>query len=134
VRAAGANPYVVKGTATGYLGRTGPNRRFDYRGSYFQRTPPFNPLAPTFSVLLGPEEPKLEEDWRWSIDVQPAETPFIMRVDSQDVGCSTNVASSVIWDLDRQALFTVFPSANAIIEVNPRSATNPEPLDARCWR
>lgn len=137
VRAAGANPYVVNATITGYLGRAGPSRTFEYHGRYFQRTPPFDPNRSTFSVVLGPEEPKLEEDWRWSIDIQTADQPFLVRINPSAVGCSTTVASSVVWDLDRQAIFSVFPSANAIIEVNPIGPSfGPGELsdNGRCWR
>ncbi|MBS1153658.1 MAG: hypothetical protein H6Q89_5356, partial [Myxococcaceae bacterium] len=147
VRADGADRYAIRATTTGYLGRSGPgtqlpdggvvNRTFNYQGGYYRRSLPFDPDGPTFSVVLGPELPRLWEDWRWSIDVQPEELPFTLRVDSQSVGCSTNVAGSVLWDLDRQAIFSVFPSANGIIELNPRNARN-DVLEAddgvSCWR
>ncbi len=124
VRAGESSRYVVVGSLTGFMGRTGPDQTFNYRGSYYQRTPPFDPNVPTFSVVLGPEQPRLDENWRWSIDVQSADLPLILRIDSQTVGCSTNVAGSVVWDTDRQAIFSVLPAANAILEVNPQLARN----------
>ena len=130
------NRYVISGTLTGYLGRAGPNQTFSYKGGYYQRTPSFDPSAPTFTVLLGPEEPRLSEDWRWSIDVQPADVPFALRIDSSSVGCSSNVASSVVWDTERQSVFSVFPSANGIIEVITLTAHNGVLVsgEAICWR
>lgn len=118
VRAAGADNYVVTGSLTGYLGRTGAGKTFTYKGTYFQRFPPFDPAAPTFSVALGPEAPELAEDWRWSIDVQPNLTNFSMKLDSQALGCSTNVAGAVVYDFDRTRVFFALPSANSIIDVN----------------
>lgn len=143
VRAAGADPYVITASETGYLGRSGPSRTFSYRGTYLQRILrvdadnrpiPFDPTAPTFTVVLGPERPPLAPDWFWSIDVQPRRTPFILRVDAQSVGCSTSVASSVVYDLNQLAVFAVFPSANAIIEINPLLAQNGVLRNVgRCW-
>jgi len=138
VRAAGAEPYIVQGTLTGYMGRAAPNTTFRYFGGYFARTPPFDRNAPTFTVQLGAGDARVEKDWRWSIDVQPALSEFVFRVDPSAVGCSTNVASSVIWDVGHVAIFSVFPSANAVIEVNPRTASPARQgltgSQATCWR
>lgn len=134
VRAEGPKPYVLTGTSTGFLGRGGPNQSFTYQGAYLQhvvrldpatRKPiPFDPSAPTLTIPFGPEATPVPQDWRWVIDVQPNRTPFNMRVDSQSVGCVTTLAGSVVYDVPRQSIFAIFPSASAIIEVNPLVASS----------
>lgn len=136
VRAGGADPYVLTATLEGYLGRSGPNQHFAAQTPYFLHyDADYDPAQPTIQMTFGPSSPQIVEDYSWQIDIQSHFGPFLSAVDSASVGCLTVMAGSVVFDLDLQRVFTVYPSANGIIELNPAfAARGVTGINAVCYR
>ena len=121
VRAGPQAPYVVAGTVSGYMGRSGPDREFSFAGRYFLRYLDFDASRPALRVRFGPGEVAPVRDSRWVLELDNGFLPYIATVDSS-VGCAAHMPGTPIVDLVRQRLFVAYPSANGVMEINPSVA------------
>jgi hypothetical protein len=138
VRAAGISPYVVSGTTTGYMGRTGPNQAFSFDGGFLYRPCARNLLSgctvvdgPELSFSFGNGDPAIQRDWYYSIPSFSSFLPEFLEVDTSgaffgpEFRFPTNVVNvSNLPDgglLDR--FYVSYPAANAVIEFDPATVT-----------
>jgi hypothetical protein len=139
VRASGIKPYVVSGTSTGYMGRTGTNQRFTYGdlNSYFyhpcKSNPPpcqFDPTVPQISFDFGPGDPGVHRDFTYEIqtlsgfatefiqlDTTPGFTGYDYQLPTAAVNVTTVPDGGQLVPLDH--FFVTYPSANAVVEFDP---------------
>ncbi|MBK7860489.1 MAG: hypothetical protein IPJ65_18140 [Archangiaceae bacterium] len=136
VRAAGAQPYVVTGTTQGYLGRSGSGQTLTFAGTYTAHYPGYDPSRPALSIAF-PSSYTLHPDERYVIAVDDGflETAFTLTT----VGCSvgaTTLPGAIFADSIRQKIFVGYPSANAIIELDPSLVRRTTSYDTGllCWR
>ena len=139
VRASGNTPYVVTGTVTGHMGRTGTNQVFTYGdlSSYFYHpcTPGLSPCqfdrnAPQLSFLFGPGDPGIHRDYSYQIetfsgfvaefiqlDTTPGFTGFDYQLPTAAVNVTTVPDGGQLVPLNH--FFVTYPSANAVVEFDP---------------
>jgi hypothetical protein len=140
VRASGNQPYVVAGTATGYMGRTGANQLFTYGdlSSYFYHpcTPGISPCQFDRTMLqqlrfgFGAGDPAIHRDYAYQIDtlsgfvaefIQLDTTPGFTGFDYQLPTAAVNVTTvpdgGQLVPLNH--FFVTYPSANAVVEFDP---------------
>jgi len=133
-------PYVVSGTATGYMGRTGNNQDFafpanvaDRYARYYYHPLPnpdypevaFDPTVPQIQFTMGPGAPDIQRDWQYAMVVDAKFSPEFVTVDVNigiefhSPGASAYVgALSDLTDISR--LYVAYPSANAVLEFPPQ--------------
>ena len=139
VRASGNKPYVVTGTATGHMGRTGTNQVFTYGGpsSYFYHpcapglSPcQFDPNAPQLKFAFGPGDPGIHREYSYQIatlsafaaefiqlDTTPGFTGFDYQLPTAAVNVTTVPDGGQLVPLNH--FFVTYPSANAVVEFDP---------------
>lgn len=134
VRAGGNFPYVVVGSFTGYMGRTGPNMSFSYPGAYWWRPCPPSTLMcsppdnPQLRFGFGDGDPAIQRDWFYSIQVAANNFPEFVELDTSgalfgtiEIRFPTNVVNvTTLPDggaLDR--FYVSYPSGNSVIEYDP---------------
>jgi hypothetical protein len=135
VRAAGTGqPYVVNGTATGYMGRTGPNQDFAYDGGFLYRPCQRNLLSgctlppdPQLFFHFGSGDPGIQRDSFYLIASFSGFVPEYVAIDTSgaffgvefrfptNVVNVTNLLDGGFLDL----FYVSYPSANAIVEFDP---------------
>lgn len=138
VRAAGAEPYVVVGTVSGYMGRTAPGATFQRSAPYQHHFTGYRPDRPAISVAI-PADPLLPDD-RYTVVLEDAYLPMVMQLST--TVCATGFTTfpgAVVLDPLRSAtgrVFVAYPSANGIVEIDNqfirRSFTQERGL--LCWR
>src|SRR5260370_4038358 len=133
-------PYVVSGTSTGYMGRTGNNQDFAFpanvadryaRYYYHPLSNPdypeiaFDPTVPQIQFTMGPGAPDIQRDWQYAMVVDARFSPEFVTVDVNigiefhSPGASAYVgALSDLTDISR--LYVAYPSANAVLEFPPQ--------------
>lgn len=121
VRAGPQAPYVVLGSTSGYMGRTGPNRTFSFARPYYHHPAGFDPSRPAVQFDLGEGDPNMPRDGRWVLEVADAWAPYVSTVDSS-AGCSPNLPGTPVIDVRIHRLFVAYASANGIVEVDPTVA------------
>jgi hypothetical protein len=136
VRAGGAEPYVVGGTVTGYMGRTRDSTPacpsgtsscgFTYTGSYYNHPAGYTPGVPTFSFDMGPAAPDIKRDDRYILDTQSNFENYSATIDAQ-VGTIYHLPGSVTFDFLSQRAYIAYPSANGILEIAPAAMTHAAP-------
>src|SRR5262249_30570310 len=136
VRAAATQPDVVVGTFSGYIGRGAPGQVLASKGSFFQQYIGYNPNANAVTITL-PTVPALHLDDQISIAVDDGFAP--LGISLLTTVCASIVVSlpgTVIGDPVRQRSFVAYPSANAIIEIDPTLVTRNALFDQNvyCWR
>lgn len=136
VRAAGAEPYVILGTLSGYMGRSGPGQTFSFPGSYFVQFPDYDPRRPAYQLSF-PTQPALGLEERYTLSVEDGYLPTVMLLTSG--GCSTGATTlpgTALIDRQRNVFFVAYPSANAIVEISPLAVRRTFSLDTgfSCWR
>jgi hypothetical protein len=136
----GDMPYVVLGTSTGYMGRTGDSRDFvfpvnvaDRYARYYYHPPPdpdhpeivFDPTVPQIQFTMGPRASDIQRDWQYLMVVDANFFPEYVTVDVNigiefhSPGASAYVgALPDLTDISR--LYVAYPSANAILEFPPQ--------------
>lgn len=139
VRASGIKPYVVTGSVTGYMGRTGTNQDFSYGdiNSYFYHpcmSPPppcqFDATKPLISFHFGPGDPGVHRDFEYDIqtlsgfatefiqlDTTPGFTGYDYQLPTAAVNVTTVPDGGQLVPLDH--FFVTYPSANAVVEFDP---------------
>jgi hypothetical protein len=135
----GDRPYVVVGTVTGYMGRTGNNQDFAFPaipqryGRYYYHPPPdpdhpelvFDPTVPQIQFTMGPGT-GIQRDWQYLIVIDSSFAPEYVTVDVNIVGIEFHspAASAYVGALDQTTdisrLYVAYPSANAILEFPPQ--------------
>lgn len=147
----GDQPYVVSGTATGYMGRTGNNQDFafpanvaDRYARYYYHPPPdpdhpeivFDPTVPQIQFTMGPGAPDIQRDWQYAMQVDSGFAPEFVAVDVNIVGIEFHSpgASAYVGALpdltDISRLYVAYPSANAVLEF-PLQLIVPNAANAR---
>jgi hypothetical protein len=139
VRAAGTAPYVVNGTLTGYMDRTGPNQPFAFDGGFLYRPCPRNLLSgctlpgdgPQLSFTFGNGDPAIQRDFFYSIPSVSGFASEFVQIDTSgaffgvEFRFPTNAVN--VADLPDGGLldrfFVSYPSANAVIEFDPANVT-----------
>ncbi len=139
VRAAGTAPYVVNGTITGYMDRTGPNQLFAFDGGFLYRPCPRNLLSgcvldatsPQLSFTFGSGDPAIQRDFFYLISSVSGFAPEFVQIDTSgaffgvEFRFPTNVVNVV--DLPDGGLldrfYVSYPSANAVLEIDPANVT-----------
>jgi len=139
VRAAGTAPYVVNGTITGYMDRTGPNQSFAFDGGFLYRPCPRNLLSgcvldatsPQLSFTFGSGDPAIQRDFFYLISSVSGFAPEFVQIDTSgaffgvEFRFPTNVVNVV--DLPDGGLldrfYVSYPSANAVLEIDPANVT-----------
>jgi hypothetical protein len=136
VRAQGTQkPYVVTGTVSGYLGRTGPGDPFVFQGSYFYRPDSYNPAAPApqLSFTFGAGDPAVARGNRYLILTNSGVAPMTTAIEqNSSQPCSSQLPGSVVFAgplvtindalIARPRAFIAYPSANGVIELDPATA------------
>lgn len=138
VRAAGAQAYVVVGTASGYMGRTAPGATFEFRGAYQHHFPGYRPERPAMSLQL-PADPLLPEE-RYVLAIEDGYLPMVMQLSSTvcATGFTTFPGALVIDPLrpTNGRVFVAYPSANGIVEIDNKEIrrTFAQERGLLCWR
>ena len=129
-------PYVVVGTVTGYMGRTGNNQDFafpanvaDRYARYYYHPPPdpdhpeivFDPTAPQIQFTMGPGAPDIQRDWQYAMVVESKYLADYVTVDvNLGIEFHSPGASAYVGALsdntDISRLYVAYPSANAVLE------------------
>ncbi len=138
VRAGGNQPYVVEGSTTGYMGRTGNNQTFafpanvaDRYSRYYFHPPPelgsFDPRnpQPQIQFSMGPGYSPPQRDAAYAITVVSNYVPEYILVDiSIGIEFHTPGASAFVGLLpdntDVTRLYVAYPSGNAVLEFSPQ--------------
>jgi hypothetical protein len=136
----GDRPYVVVGTVTGYMGRTGNNQDFAFPANvaeryarYYYHPPPdpdhpelvFDPTVPQIQFTMGPGTTGIQRDWQYLIVIDSSFAPEFITVDV-NIGIEFHSpgASAYVGALDQTTdisrLYVAYPSANAILEFPPQ--------------
>jgi len=146
VRAGGDQPgdqtYVVEGSSTGYMGRTGNNQTFafpsnfaDAYARYYYHQPPdpaftFDPTnpQPQMQFSMGPGNPDIKRDYHYIMQVNSNYSPEYVTVDiSIGIEFHAPGASGYVGALpdatDVSRLYVAYPSANAVLEFSPQLLT-----------
>ena len=140
VRAAGDLPYVVFGSFTGYMGRTGPNMSFSYHGTFWFRPCPASTLGcdlpsrdnDQLTFMFGAGDPAIQREWYYNIQSTSSYIPEFMELDTSgalfgtiNIRLPTNVVNvTTLPDggmLDR--FYVAYPSGNSVIEFDPTAVT-----------
>jgi hypothetical protein len=122
--------YVVEGTGSGYMGRTGNGQSFRYPADsattyshYYYHPDGFDPVnpQPQFQFAMGPGDPNIQQDWYYSMKVDPNFAPEFISVDlSLGVEFHTPGNSTYVGALpdstDVSRLYVAYPTANAVLE------------------
>jgi hypothetical protein len=131
VRASGAQPFVVSGTASGYMGRTANNATFTFAGRYYTHPAGFNPATPQVEFKMGAGDPGVKRDSRYQMRLEDFFLPYSVALQLGDQGSYT-VPSSVVYasGLETHSVFVAFPSAAAVVELLP-AALSPNVANTR---
>lgn len=124
VRAAegSADPFIVVGSTSGFMGRTGPGKEFIFQGSYDRHPVGFDPAVPAIRLTMGEAQyPQIPRDARWVLEMSDHYAPYVATVDSSS-GCPPSLPGTPVLDNLRQRLFVAYASANGIVEVDPAVA------------
>jgi hypothetical protein len=111
-------PYVVVGTASGFMGRTRPGQAFTYQGYYFFHPDAYNPANPQVSFALGAEDPQVQRDWRYLIVSTSGFLRLSFTLDSLSFP-GYYLPGAVVHLPGQPVAFAAYPSANGLIEFNP---------------
>ncbi len=152
VRAGGAQPYAVEGTATGYMGRIGSSQTFAFPadlgerpGRYYYHQPfdlsrpelpTYDPTVPQLQFVMGQGDPSIRRDYHYSIIIDAGYVPEFVTADTGSLGVDFHAPGSsayarVLSDgTDVSRLYVAYPSANAILEFQPQLLT-PNSANAR---
>jgi len=115
LRAAGDAPYVVAGSQTGYMGRTGPNKLFSYVGKNFLSS--FEPAKPLLSIEFGSaSSPQVPQGARWELVLTSGYSGPSRDIQSLS-RCSTRIAAGIWLDSVRKKAYISFSSSNAVVEM-----------------
>ncbi|MCL2011474.1 MAG: hypothetical protein FWG75_01615 [Cystobacterineae bacterium] len=111
---AGTNKsYVVAGTKTGYMGRTGAGERFEYGASSL--SPPADPIL---TIEFGVDfSDKAIRNARWELVLASGYAAHGRDIQNFS-DCSTRIAAGVWVDSVRRRAYVSFSSSNALIEVD----------------
>jgi len=145
VRAAGAQPYVVEGVfaradrpPSGYMGRTSngtadqdqafafPADEAARKDRYYFHPTNYDPKVPQIQFNMGPGDPNIQRDWFYAINTVSNFAPEFLLVDTA-IGVEFHLPSTSVYvgtvsgGVDVSRLFVAYPSANAILEINPIS-------------
>lgn len=117
VRAAGAQPYVVTGEASGYLGRIGAGQTAslgDLPAKYHPAD--YDPRAKLLRLSMtdGDLPPK---DTQWLLVAAAGFQSYAVAIDVAQ-GCGTTLPGAVQHDPIRQHTFVAYPSGNSVVEIN----------------
>ncbi len=138
LRAAGAQPFVVTGGTTGYMGRIGPNQDFAFQGVSWRRpeAPGVGSAAsPQLAFRMGPLDPAVVRDGRFTFVLDDQLVLFQVPFEGGSVGCSLSLPSSVVHDGVLQSAFVAYPSANGLVEFEPAIVRRTErSREIRCYR
>jgi hypothetical protein len=135
----GDQPYVVEGTVTGYLGRTGNNQTFafptsfpDIYARYFYHQPPGDPVftfdptnpQPQIQFSMGPGDLNIKRDYHYSFQVNSNYAANYITVDlSIGIEFHAPGASAYVGALpdntDISRIYVAYPAANAVLEFAP---------------
>ncbi|MBL8951996.1 MAG: hypothetical protein JNK82_14530 [Myxococcaceae bacterium] len=130
-----AGDYVVSGTVSGYMGRTGPGQTFTFPGSYYFHASDYNPANPALTMKL-PVEP-LRPSETYVLTIASNYLPLELTL-SQTVCAAgfTQYPGTVVLDAERGVTFIGYPSANAIVEVPYTAVARVQLLASGvlCWR
>lgn len=116
VRAIGSSPYVVTGTVSGYLGRTGHGRDFVATGFEYQHyredMDPANP-PPLIRFRMEGKPASTVRDARYLINISANFAPFFFRVDTESqygLGPGWEMPHSVVHLAGPSTAFASYPS------------------------
>lgn len=127
VRASAARPYVVVGSESGFMGRVGAGEAFSFSGAYFHHPDGFDPKVPLLRFAFGKEDPAIQRDSGYRIQIDGHFAPLAAVVDPglTGIGSSLYFPGSPVLDSGRQLAFIAYPSANAIVELEPGQVQPP---------
>lgn len=116
-----ALPYVVVGTASGYMGRTQAGQTFTYQGTYFYHPDNFSPGNRMIEfTLAGPDDPRVVRDWQWVIATTSGFQSLSFSIDTTYPTLTQYVLPGAIVDVPGKTIaFVAYPSASGLIEFNP---------------
>ncbi len=114
------DPLVVSGSLVGYLGRTAPGGSIDTVLPLVFRPQDTGDTQSRFTLTLGPAQ--VPSGAYWAINVDGHFAPYVVKVDNVNINCSSSTLLypvRVQWSADRQRFYMLYPSGNAMIELNP---------------
>lgn len=131
VRVSGAQPYVVDGGVTGYMGRVGDGEAFEFAGTVRFRPDNFEPDAPQLRFRMGTRDPEFRRDESFIINTFTGFTPYYLSVASNSNQLRTYYAGVVRFAPQTGRLFVAFPTQDPlttsrylgdfVLEINPAS-------------
>jgi hypothetical protein len=125
---------------SGYMGRTSNGASFDFPADPAQRAARYyfhprnyNPMKPQLHFDMGPGDPTIQRDWVYEIVIFSDFDPEYMFLDSS-YGVEFHLPASSVYTGTLPSggdpisrIFVAYPSANAIVEINPASFTPNRP-------
>lgn len=145
VRAAGAKPYVVTGTIEGYLGRTGPNDSFSFKGSYYFRPDGFDGAVPEIAFYFRAADPQVARGDRYLLQTSGNFTPLTTSIGtSNSQPCTSLLPGAIVHaeptvrvsgeDKVRPRAYIAYPSDNAVLDLDLATVTRAPATNAFCYR
>ncbi|MBI3185092.1 MAG: hypothetical protein HYZ28_23395 [Myxococcales bacterium] len=124
VRASGRQPYVVAGSATGFMGRVGNSQSFVYTGEYFHHPDGVDTSKPQLELEMGPGG-ELSRDDRYLIPTQSGFAPYVTAVDTELASIGRNLfhPGSVVINKAGSRILVAYPPADMVLELNPALLT-----------
>ena len=117
VRAMGALPYPVNGSAHGYMGRTGPSTHFAFSGPYYEHTDAYDPATPALQFDFADGDPAIQRDWRYDLTLTSGYTPYVIYPDPT-VFVDYYLPGSVALDVGINHAFVAYPSTPSVMEMD----------------
>lgn len=131
VRAGGQTPFVIVGSADGYLGRAAPGSTFNLQLPRFVREPDVDPSQPALVIPFGtgtdtkPPAPGAA----WLFELFSQVVPHVSVVDTSLFNLSTTncptqlqLPGAVVYEPVRSRIFAAYPSSNVVVEFDARAA------------
>ncbi len=123
-------------TLSGYMGRTSDGATFDFPADpsqraarYYYHPPTYDPMKPQLHFEMGPGDPTspIQRDWSYELNIYSNFDPEYMFLDSS-YGVEFHLPASSVYTGTLPSggdpvnrIFVAYPSANAILEINPVS-------------
>jgi hypothetical protein len=142
IRAGGAQPYVVQGSTSGFLGRVGPEQTFT-GGSYFYRASGFNPGAAPLSFQMGAQDPQVIQDTAYQLVLDVPFTHYFFWPDPTTFTGGAGIPAGLVPDSvssflipgtdptnlnNPEFFFVSYPARNGVLRLDPRNGIVPTVL------
>jgi hypothetical protein len=117
VRAMGALPYPVNGSATGYMGRTGPNTDFAFFNGYYFHPAGYDPNYPELQFHFGAGDDGIMQDWRYHLALTSGYSPYFVYPDTS-VFVDYYLPGAIALDVGLSRAFVAYPSTPSVMEMD----------------